>query len=96
MKSEQEIIANSCIKMVSSLIVEFEESKILPNLLLVDQQTYNSLKKYYPYLFLESNALCYNNKTLKIVITTDSNILGLCLCYYIDNIKDYEKCEHIL
>jgi hypothetical protein len=93
MGSDNKELASKVIKEISTFIIEFEESKLLPNAVLLGPQAYEALKLHFPYLFLDSHTICYNNKKFKVVIAAEA-IVGLCYSYHTDYEKELESCEH--
>lgn len=70
------------VKLINSLMQEFEAAQTKPNILLITETLLNDIQYFFPYLIKDS-IFTYNSVKLNVVITK-SNIIGLAFSFYFD------------
>lgn len=76
--------AADIVKLIGNLIQEFEASYTRANIVFMNQQNYDCIKTYFPYM-LDHKELLYNKDRFKIIISQD-NTVGLAYSYYVDSL----------
>lgn len=80
--------ANAIVKMISTLLQEFEGAKTVPNVIFMTYKDYDIIKSNFPYLVVGENII-YNKNKLQVIFTAQKGTIGLALSFHSDFVESY-------
>jgi hypothetical protein len=81
METEINAIAYKVLFLLKDYLVEFKDSELSPNTVLIGDNYYSAIKEAFPEMVI-GNKLLYNNRSLEICVTKEENIIGLAYSYH--------------
>jgi len=86
--NNQKQLASKVVKAITSFLIEFEGAKTKPNVVFITLEQLEAVIKYFPYLISKDRQFLYNKNEYRVIIVSDSSVVGAAFSFYTDFIEE--------